>query len=227
MRARSLDHNKATILRLKGYSYSEIAKKLNVSKSTLSLWLRNVVLSNDARQNILVKKRNGQLKGALGKSESRKKREIEIITHALHEINVISQRELWLLGVMAYWCEGAKQRKGNISQRVVFSNSDPFLVTLFVKWLKDICLIDDNDISYSIYIHENGNIGQAINYWEGILALNTISLRSIIIKKNKTSINRNYKDISYYGQMRIVVSKSTDLNRKIKGWTLGINDSLK
>jgi len=43
--ARFHDHNKALILRKRGMSYSQIKKILKVSKSTLSLWLRNYPLS--------------------------------------------------------------------------------------------------------------------------------------------------------------------------------------
>lgn len=43
--ARFKDREKALILRKQGMSYSQIKKILKVSKSTLSLWLRNYPLS--------------------------------------------------------------------------------------------------------------------------------------------------------------------------------------
>lgn len=46
------EKERAIHLRLKGFSYNEIAKKIGVSKSILSLWLRNVVISDNAKNRI-------------------------------------------------------------------------------------------------------------------------------------------------------------------------------
>jgi transposase len=54
-------------LRREGYSYSEILKKVPVAKSTLSLWLRSVNLTNSQKQKLTLKK----LKSA--KEEQRKR----------------------------------------------------------------------------------------------------------------------------------------------------------
>jgi hypothetical protein len=45
------------------------------------------------------------------------------------------------------------------------------------------------------------------------------------ISYTKTSLskeNQRKSRINYYGQLRIVVKKSTDLNRKVAGWIEGI-----
>lgn len=40
-------------LRIIGYSYNEISKILNVSKGSLSLWLHDIQLNNNAQQRLL------------------------------------------------------------------------------------------------------------------------------------------------------------------------------
>jgi len=43
---------KAEKLRRQGFSFREISEELKISKSTASLWLRNVGLSKDAKERI-------------------------------------------------------------------------------------------------------------------------------------------------------------------------------
>lgn len=149
MVAKSQERKDAVLLRKKGYSYSEIANLLPVSRSILSLWLRNIVLDKRHAKLLSNKQRRGQLKGALKRKNERKKQEEAILREAANDVGLLSEKELWLIGIIAYWCEGAKQKENNVSQGVVFSNSDPLLIRLFVKWLRDICKISEEDIKYS------------------------------------------------------------------------------
>lgn len=75
------------------------------------------------------------------------------------------------MGTRAYWCEGAKQKANNVSGRVIFANSDPFLVKLFVRWIKEACKVSEARLIYSLYIHENGNLDTSLNHWSKILGV--------------------------------------------------------
>src|SRR5581483_9420023 len=115
---------KAIRLRKKGYSYSEIQRIVPVSKASLSLWLSNIPLSLKQKERLIKLGNKGRLKANQNKRTQRLKNQKEILYKASIEVNGITKRELWLLGIMAYWCEGAKQKEYNISQPVVFSNTD-------------------------------------------------------------------------------------------------------
>lgn len=52
---------KAIKLRGQGFSLNEILKEIDVSKSSVSEWVRNVPLSNSARKRLLTKIKLGQL----------------------------------------------------------------------------------------------------------------------------------------------------------------------
>lgn len=223
MHIKSGQLEKAIQLRKNGQSYSQIASLVKVSRSTLSLWLRNVLLTKRSQEILNSRRREGQLKGGLVKREFREAKETQILENASQEIKNLSSRELWLLGTLAYWCEGAKQKEGNISARVVFVNSDPFLIRLFIKWLKQICQISEQNIKYNLSIHETADKDIAIKYWSKVIGIDTNLFGKSIIKKHKISTNRKYRNDKYYGLIRITVLKSTDLNRKIKGWILGIS----
>lgn len=45
MRAKTIFQEEACILRRRGYSYAEISEKIGVSKSSVSIWCRDVVLT--------------------------------------------------------------------------------------------------------------------------------------------------------------------------------------
>jgi transcriptional regulator with XRE-family HTH domain len=71
MYAKSVEKTKAIKLRKQGLSYSEIIKKIDVSRSTLSLWLRDISLSNNARLSLEEKIANAQRLGAEAKRNQR------------------------------------------------------------------------------------------------------------------------------------------------------------
>lgn len=225
MISKSNEHQRAIELRKDGKSYSEILAQIRVSQSSLSLWLRDIVLTKEQISALNLKKREGQRKGGMMKKGSRLLQEKRILETASAEIKKLSKEELWLIGTIAYWCEGSKQKDWNVSQGVIFSNSDPFLIKLFVKWLKECCLIKSVDIKYNLYIHEQGNVSIALDYWCKQLMIDFDSFGKTSIKKHNILTRRKNIGENYYGLVRVSVRKSTNLNRKIKGWIRGI-DSL-
>ncbi len=226
MKAKDLERTKAIEIRKQGLSYSEILEHVKVSQSSLSMWLRDVKLSQEQITLLALKKHSGQMKGAQARRSTRLESEERIKHLASQEILAISKRDLWLLGILAYWCEGSKQRANNVSQAVVFVNSDPFLAKLFIRWLKEICKIPEENLLYSLHIHENAKIDNALTFWRGALELTEKKLFKIYLKRHKISTNRKYLSREYYGLIRVRVKKSTDLNRRIRGWIEGIYNSV-
>lgn len=221
MLAKVVERGEAVKLRKQGLSYGEILKLLPVSKSSLSLWLRTEKLSNKYNKLLVEKRHLAQIKGGQAKREQRLIREKTIKGVAFEEIGEISERDLKLIGIALYWAEGAKQKKHHVSQRVAFSNSDPFMIKLFIRWLKDICNIKTSDILLELFIHESGDLEKAKGFWSGVLNIDQGQLRTYF-KKHKITNRKNVGD-DYNGLIRISVRRSTDLNRKISGWIQGIS----
>lgn len=213
------EKEEAVKLRKQGLSYNEILKRVSVAKSTLSVWLRNVGLAKRQKQELTEKRRLSQIKAQEACRNKRIKKEKEIIETAKGQIGNMSKRDLWILGSALYWAEGTKQKENNISQKVTFSNSDPNMILLFDKWLKEICKRPSEDLIYSIYIHKTANKDKAKKYWEELL---DSKIEKIYFKKHRPKTNRKNIDENYNGLLRIDVHRSTDLNRKIRGWILGI-----
>lgn len=215
---------KATELRRKGFSYSEILKRVPVSKSSLSLWLRSVGLSKKQSQRLTEKKLASIKRGWIKWHQIRIDKTNEIKIKAIQETSAIDNDDLWLIGIALYWAEGSKERDTSIGGSVRFNNSDPRMIKLFLKWLRDIIKINEEDIKYDIYIHENSKnrIEDVIKFWANITDTSVDKFKYIYFKKNKIKTNRKNIGDKYFGLMRVTVRKSSSLNRMISGWIEGI-----
>ena len=163
--------------------------------------------------------------GAKAKRKQRIEKTEKIKKGAISEIKQVGDRDLFYMGIMLYWAEGAKSRGTNISQGVDFSNSDPDMCKFFVNWIQTSLKIKSERIGFCIYIHESqkNKFDEALNYWSNIVGFpkekfnKTCFTKTVYPRKHKREDTGNY-----YGQLRIKVRKSTDLNRKITGWIEGI-----
>ncbi len=215
---------KSISLRKKGLSYSEIIRKVPVSQATLSKWLGKINLSEKQIERL---KQKSEISRKLGSQANRKKR-IDItkiiISQASGEVGKISDRELWLMGTMLYWAEGSKQKKHNVGQRVIFHNSDPLMVKLYTRWILGSINIPRTDVDFEIYSHENIKYkeGEVKRYWSKITGFPINTFGKMYYKKDKKKKYRKNQGEDYYGLLRIIVLKSTNLNRKISGWIRGI-----
>lgn len=223
------EREKAIILRKKGFSYSEILKKINVAKSTLSLWLRSVGLSKQQKQHLTIKKLEAAQKGASRKKELRIERTKAIKHEAAQEIGLITDRELFLVGVALYWAEGSKEKEYAPGSGVKFSNSDPMLIGIFLLWLLRICKISKDRIKFEIYIHESrkDSVRESVKWWAQITNFSEKNFTHIYFKKEKKKTNRKNTGKMYFGQLLVRVRGSSLLNRKIAGWMEGMIHCLK
>ncbi len=221
---RFVQKEKAIQLRKDGLSYREILKQVPVAKSTLSLWLRSVSLSVPQKQALTQKRIDAALRGAAAKRRIRIDSTRKIYEHAQTEIHTLSNREIWLIGIALYWAEGSKQRGSYTGSGVIFSNSDVFMSRFFKEWLVNIIKIHLSQIKFEIYIHKDNKhrLWEVRKYWATGLEVPMECLNTIYFKKNKIRTTRKKIGNEYYGQIRIRVRSSANLNRTITGWTQGI-----
>ncbi|MDD4531189.1 MAG: hypothetical protein PHH21_00585 [Candidatus Pacebacteria bacterium] len=215
------EKEKAIKLRKDGFSYSEILKEIPVAKSTLSLWLKSVGLAKDQKQKITKKRIAGALRGAKARKDQRIKITREIKNLAKKDVESVDKKNLWLIGISLYWAEGAKEKENGTRSGIKFSNSDPKMILLFLKWLKEIISIKESEIVYELYIHENSDIKKAQKYWSNILSIKEEEIRTYFKKNKIKTVRKNIGD-SYNGLICLRVKKSTNLNRKVSGWVEGI-----
>lgn len=204
------EKQEAIQLRKQGYSYSEILKQIPVAKSTLSLWLRSVNLAKRQKQRLTEKKLAAALRGAKKRKEQRIALVNKIYQEAGRDIKRITKRELWLMGIMLYWAEGSKEKEGYRAVGIQFSNSDAFMIKLFLKWLFDICKIERKRIRFEVYIHDNHKhrIKEIIGHWAKYTGFPDSYFPSVYFKRGNPQTKRTNIGRSYYGVLRIKVKSS-------------------
>jgi transcriptional regulator with XRE-family HTH domain len=145
----------ARALRTQGLTYGEIAERTGASKGSLSLWLHDVQLSGPARDILAARRAAVRTNAGRMLRDRRMERERRIRTHAAAEIGSISERELVIAGVIAYWCEGAKAKPWSPSQHMQFINSDPNLIKLYLAFLKTLG-VSKEDLVFRVQIPRIG-----------------------------------------------------------------------
>ena len=129
-------HAKARDLRARGYVYNEIAAELGVSKSSVSLWVRDMPRPGRLGSEEWSKcKAAGTVAYWQAEGLRREARRQAIRDLAVAEIGALSDREVLIGGAIAYWCEGEKNKPHRRSDRVSFVNSDPGLIIFFLTFL--------------------------------------------------------------------------------------------
>ncbi len=118
---------KARELRERGLAYQQIATELGVSKSSVSLWVRDLPRPERLSYEECAKRRDVAVAGLLGRERPRRaKRQGEAVrADAQDSIGPLTAREILIAGAIAYWCEGAKSKPYRRADRVIFINSDP------------------------------------------------------------------------------------------------------
>ena len=218
---------KAINLRRSGLSYSQILEQVPVARSTLSLWLRSVNLSKRSKQKLTARRLAALKKGGEARRRQRISLTQKILSESIKEIGLISRRELWLIGAMLYWAEGTKE-KDRHGSGVQFTNSDPQMIRVFLKWLSEICKIPKERIYFDIFIHESksADVDKIIDFWFKTTDFPKPAFSHVYIKRNKLSPRRKNSSTPYHGVIKVRVRESSVLTRKIAGWTMGVIECL-
>lgn len=214
MQLRIRDKKRAIILRQRGYSYNEIREKIpNLSKGTLSGWLKNIVLNKQQKQRIANKIKNAadlsRLKGSWTNKKKSLDRIKDIQSSAEQEYTQLANDELFNIGLSLYWAEGAKR-----SRCFQFMNSDPDMIKLMMKWLRDILRVPEQEIKIRIFIHKIYSGENCEKFWSEITAKPQNEFKRTVYKPSLHTVKKNPE---YKGCCRIEITKS-ELFWKIQKW---------
>jgi hypothetical protein len=140
-----------------------------------------------------------------------------VIAAAAAEIGPLSDREILIADVIAYWCEGTKSRPRRRDDRVIFINSDPGLIKFFLRFLDSVG-VETERVSYRLYIHENADTDAATRFWLEVTGADPAQFRSPTLKRHNPKTVRTKVGEDYHGCLRIDVARSATLYQKIAGW---------
>lgn len=166
-------------LRLDGKSVIEIARTVGVSKGSVSLWVRDISLTEEQKD--VLAKRNpvfrGQFSGALVNKQKASEKRTEYQNDGRRRC--FSEPEDYRLMCALYWAEGNKARN-----EIGMTNTDPNMLRLFVQFLRKYFRCRDEDFSVSVMAHlNNGFTSEEIQkYWLSFLDLPPSCLRKFTLK---------------------------------------------
>ena len=168
------DREKALKLRLQGKSYTEISRAITIPKSTLSGWLSDITLSEGLKSAIEKRARKRSLVGLMKRNKNQTKFAVIRADQNRHEglqmIQDISRSELFFLGVALYWAEGYKRTivykgKERTYHPISLTNSDPYLIKLFLRFLRENCHVPEEKIKAGLRIFDHQNENMLLRYW--------------------------------------------------------------
>ena len=205
-------------LRRRGLDYKRIAAELGVSKSSVSLWVRDLPrpprLSYEecCRRSAEGVRRYWAIEGP-----AREAGREAVSAAAAAQIGELNDREILIAGAIAYWCEGVKNKPYRRSDRVAFINSDPALIGFFLRFL-DAAGVERDRLIFRIYIHQSADVEAAERFWLAEVRAAPSQFRKTALKKHSPVTVRRNTGEDYRGCLRIDVRRSSDLYRKIEGW---------
>lgn len=179
---RTADKEKAREMRAEGKSYSEIKSVLGVSKSTLSLWLRDMPLTSTQMSAVRDKNPRRIEKFRRTMEQKREVRLVKAYDKAKIDIGKLSERELFLAGLFLYWGEGAKSMRGT----TLIANTDPDIISFFLRWMMSLG-IEKKNIKVKLHLYCDMDTEKEILYWSNLLDIPQSQFRKSYIKSSPLS----------------------------------------
>jgi hypothetical protein len=169
----------ARALRAQNRTIADIAKTLGVSKSSVSLWVRDVPFTPSLR-----------LRGAHRRphpAHMAKLRQIDDLnrqgTARLGELN---EESFLVAGIALYAGEGAKA-----DGCVKFANSDPEMVRFFCAWFRRFFAVDESRLRCSVYLHMGLDLEATEAFWSELTGIPRTHFGKAYRAEPDPSIRRN------------------------------------
>src|SRR3989338_1310963 len=181
---------KARAMRKNGISIIVIARKLAVSKSSVSLWCRDIILTEEQSKKLVKNKGVSLTTGQRMGAETNRKKKTDVIktsdVFGKRIIKKISKRELLFISTAFYWCEGSKT---DSTSTFIFVNSDPDIILIMKK---------------------------VLIFWKKLLKLKSYQIRKPYFVNTK--VNKGYENYDrYYGVCKLFVRRGKHLKYRMLG----------
>ncbi len=224
------DKKEALELRKSGLSYNQISDRLNIPKSTLSTWLKNIYLSEKSQSKLNTHIYSTRIIKLI--ERNRKKTEVAQKKHenirkiAKHEAKKLEKNPLFLTGLALYWGEGYKKgSQGSKWKSIDFANSDPEMIKVMMKFFLKFLPITKNDIKVQLMLHNPDTDIESIVFWKNITGLDDKNFFKTSHAISKSSKNKSV-NLLQYGTIHIRINNVT-LFFKLMGWIDFIKEKFK
>lgn len=213
------DLNKQIVtLRKAGKTYAEIQTILGkkIPKSTLSYWCRSVSMPKTLQ--LKIKQKNlvslGRARALALQSKKDKKeaalvgvRQQSSVFRQLFKHQVTSK----LLLTILYMCEGSRSKN---RASLMFGNSDPFIVSLFMRLLRFCYSIDESKFRCTIQCRADQNTEELERFWR--ITTNIPKSQFYKAQVDPRTIGKPSRKPNYKGVCRIDYFSSAILNELVE-----------
>ena len=149
---------KARLLRAENRTLKEIAEILGVSKSSVSLWVRDMNI--EIHQRRPGERRTNALHEA-------KLAEIEVCNRlGIDRVGQLSDDAFRAAGAALYAGEGGKTDK-----KVNFANTNADMMRFFCVWLRRFFAVDESRLRVRVYLHEGLDLDAAQAHWSAVTGI--------------------------------------------------------
>ena len=216
---RAKERLKARQLRMQGLSIREIAREIKCSKGSVSGWVRDIPLNPEQIARLKLNQDKGRAKAANHPNSPKQvwsKIRQDISDAAIKEIPCVCSKDvLRVVGSALYWAEGFNASVNTVS----FSNSDPGMIALMMRFFRTICNVPEEKFRGIINIHPHLGVGKAVNFWSKIsgIPIKQFHKTQVVI----SSASKQKRDTLPLGTFKIVIS-DVRLQSRIKGWIKGL-----
>ncbi|MFM2381969.1 MAG: hypothetical protein RLZZ76_736, partial [Candidatus Parcubacteria bacterium] len=168
----------AVEFRKRGFTYSEIAKIVDVSKSTVGAWLAKKAFSKKIKEDTTRRaaKENVKRIGLINKARKaeRTRTYADAIQSAQTEYKHYKKDPLFFAGIATYIASGDTEE----STRIRVSSPSPSVHTLMVRFFTEYLGAEKESIHFWLMLGDKTNEKKAMQYWS---------------KKTKLSITQFYR----------------------------------
>ena len=165
-----------------GLSMMMVSEKLDIPHSTVSYYLKK---KNIAR-------RNPSEAGYLSHLHRFGRKSYKVRDKLTPE-----EENLRIAGTMLYWAEGYKK---NNTSAVAFSNSDPEMIKVFLKFLRIICNVQEKRLRALLFLFKDQDEELFRRYWSKITNIPINQFNMSYIRNSRSDIG-TYKRKSKYGTL--------------------------
>ncbi|MDO8504652.1 MAG: helix-turn-helix domain-containing protein [Candidatus Liptonbacteria bacterium] len=175
------EKQKAIELRRKGKSYGEISSALDVPKSTISDWFKDVDWSKIIKNKLILKSNEDARKRMkilqIKRSTIQKESDNKALIESRREFKKICGNPLFISGIMLYWGEGDK----NIKNPIRLTNTDPRMINVYIKFLIEILKINPDKIKLGLIIYPDNSDQECKNFWSRSTASRVTFVKTQVI----------------------------------------------
>ncbi len=180
----------------RGHSVKELARLLDVSQSSVSIWVRDIELTRRQREVLRQRMGTGWTANAARALERRGQAQDQGRSSAR------DSSSLHIAGCMLFWAEGSRRRNA-----VEFTNSDPAMVSFFLHFLRACFAVPDTKVAVTcnLFADHVARQREIEQFWLDLLGLPRTCLRKSTVNVYSKYSKKKRRNRLPYGTCRLKV----------------------